>query len=103
MSKTYSDQVNKAKVLVAGLKKNYVQIRNLGISIEELSKLESTIAEAEKLNNEVERLHSEINETSMQANRKLIAVKEKALEFKRIVKRYIGINKWADFGVMDKR
>lgn len=103
MSKTYSDQMNKAKVLVAGLKKNYEQIKNRGISLEELNKLEDSIGEAEKLNSEVERLHLEISETAMLANKKLTAVKNKAFEFKRIVKRYNDISKWADFGVMDKR
>lgn len=103
MSKTYSDQLNKAKVLVAGLKKNYEQIRNRGISLEELDNLESSISEAEKLNSEVERLRLETSEVATQANKKLVTVKDKAVEFKRIVKRYNDISKWADFGVMDKR
>lgn len=103
MSKTYSDQLNKAKVLVAGLKKNYEQIRNRGISLEELDSLENSISEAEKLNCEVERLRLETSEVATQANKKLITVKDKAVEFKRIVKRYNDISKWADFGVMDKR
>lgn len=103
MSKTYSDQLNRAKVLVAGLKKNYEQIRNRGISLEELDSLENSISEAEKLNCEVERLRLETSEVATQANKKLITVKDKAVEFKRIVKRYNDISKWADFGVMDKR
>lgn len=103
MSKTYSDQLNKAKVLVAGLKKNYEQISNRGISLEELNNLENAISEAEKLNSKVERLRLEISEVTSRANKKLITVKGKALEFKRIVKRYNDISKWADFGVMDKR
>jgi ribosomal protein L13E len=103
MSKTYSDQLNKAKVLVAGLKRNYEQIKNRGISLEELNNFGNAISEAEKLNSEVERLRLETSEMVAQANRKLITVKDKALEFKRIVKRYNDISKWADFGVMDKR
>lgn len=103
MSKTYSDQLNKAKVLVAGLKRNYEQIKNRGISLEELNNFGNAISEAEKLNSEVERLRLETSEMVTQANRKLITVKDKALEFKRIVKRYNDISKWADFGVMDKR
>lgn len=103
MSKTYSDQLDKAKVLVAGLRKNYGQIENRGISLEELDSLEKSISEGEKLNKEVERLRQETSEAVTQANKKLIAIKEKALEFKRIVKRYNDISKWADFGVMDKR
>ncbi|WP_455674210.1 hypothetical protein [Phocaeicola sp.] len=103
MSKTYSDQLNKAKVLVVGLKKHYEEVRNRGINLEELNTLENAISEAEKLNSEVERLRLKTSEVAAQANKKLITVKDKALEFKRIVKRYNGISKWADFGVMDKR
>lgn len=103
MSKTYSDQMNKAKILVTGMRRNYEQIKEHGISLEELSMLESAISEGEKLNKEVERLRSEISEMSTQANRKLITVKDKSLELKRIVKRHIDIDHWEDFGVMDKR
>lgn len=103
MSKTYSDQMDKAKVLVAGLRKNYEQIKEHGISLDELSMLERAIGEGENLNKEVERLRSETSEMSAQANRKLITVKDKSLELKRIVKRHIDIDHWKDFGVMDKR
>ena len=55
------------------------------------------------LNGEVERLRSEINEALAAANQKLITIKDRTLEYKRIVKRYNDMSKWADFGVMDKR
>ncbi|WP_419082266.1 hypothetical protein [Phocaeicola sp.] len=103
MSKTYSDQLDKAKVLIAGLRRNYEQIRNRGISLENLTDLENAISEAEILNGEVERLRSEINEALAAANKKLITIKDRTLEYKRIVKRYNDMSKWADFGVMDKR
>lgn len=103
MSKTYSDQLDKAKVLIAGLRRNYEQIRNRGISLENLTDLENAISEAEMLNGEVERLRSEINEALAAANKKLITIKDRTLEYKRIVKRYNDMSKWADFGVMDKR
>lgn len=103
MSKTYSNQLDKAKVLVAGLRRNYEQIRSRGISLENLTDLENAISEAEILNGEVERLRSEINEALAAANKKLITIKDRTLEYKRIVKRYNDMSKWADFGVMDKR
>ena len=103
MSKTYSYQMDKAKVLVAGLRKNYERIKDQGIGLEELSALESAIGEGEKLNKEVERLHAETHEMISQANRQLIEVKDKAAEFKRIVKRCVDMEEWKEFGVMDKR
>lgn len=95
--------MDKAKVLIAGLRRNYEQIRNRGISLENLTDLENAISEAEILNGEVERLRSEINEALAAANKKLITIKDRTLEYKRIVKRYNDMSKWADFGVMDKR
>lgn len=103
MSKTYLDQLHKAKTLVAGLKKNYEQIKFSGISRDDLDLLESSIAEGEKLNAEVERLHLEINEAFRSANQKLIVIKDKSQSLKRIVKRSIDSYRWSDFGVMDKR
>ncbi|WP_444117727.1 hypothetical protein [Alistipes putredinis] len=89
--------------MIAGLGKNHELVKNYGISLEEVSQLEEVISEAEKLNEEVERLRSEISQTSMSANKRLIIIKDKVLEFKRIVKRHIDINRWNDLGVMDKR
>ena len=103
MSKTYSEQINKARILIAGLGKNHELVKNYGISLEEVSQLEEVISEAEKFNEEVERLRSEISQTSMSANKRLIIIKDQVLEFKRIVKRHIDINRWNDLGVMDKR
>ncbi len=103
MSKTYLDQMDKAKSLVAGLKKNYEQVKIYGIDFDELSELENVIAEGEKLNSEVERLRSEVSAIVSQANQKLDAVKDKTVGMKRIVKQNFEIEKWIDFGVMDKR
>ena len=75
MSKTYSEQINKARILIAGLGKNHELVKNYGISLEEVSQLEEVISEAEKLNEEVERLRSEISQTSMSANKRLIIIR----------------------------
>lgn len=103
MSKTYLDQVCKAKVLTAGLKGNYEQAQNIGISLEELSKLENAICEGEKLNGEVDRLRSETQRAVLRANQKLSEIKVLAIALKRTVKRNIDVKRWSDFGVLDKR
>lgn len=103
MSKTYLDQMNKAKMLVEGLKKNYEQVKNLGIHSEDLSKLEENIAEGEKLNEEVERLRAEISGVLSQAHQKLSEVKETTVILKRVVKQNYDMTRWLDFGIPDKR
>lgn len=103
MSKTYLDQVSKTKALIEGLRKNYDQVKGLGITQEELSKLESAVQEGEKLNAEVERLRAETSEAVSVANHKLAEIKEGTAALKRIVKLNIDMNRWMDFGVPDKR
>lgn len=103
MSKTYLDQMDKAKMLVGGLRKNYEQVKNLGIHSEDLATLEKNIAEGEKLNEEVERLRAEISGVLAQAHQKLSEVKETTVLLKRIVKQNYDMSRWMDFGVPDKR
>ncbi len=103
MSKTYLDQIEKAKMLVEGLKKNYEQVKGYGVRQEELTELEVVIAEGEKLNAEVERLRAETSEMVANANGKLAEVKAKMAEWKHMVKLNFNIEQWQNFGVMDKR
>ncbi len=103
MSKTYLDQMAKARTLVNGLKKNAGWAQEHNISLEELSELESLIEEGEKLNAEVEVLRGKTHEVATQANEKLAAVKEKMYEMKKELKLNIDITQWLDYGVMDKR
>lgn len=101
MPKTYADQVRKARTLVAGLKENYELVRDKGIGLGELTELEA--AAAEGLNNEVERLRSEVGVAVKKANRKLLGIKERVREYKRIVKRSYDAARLPEFGVLDKR
>ncbi len=103
MSKTYLDQMAKARTLVNGLKKNAGWAQEHHISLEELTELESLIEEGEKLNAEVEVLRSKTHEVATLANEKLAVAKEKMYAMKREVKQNIDITQWPDYGVMDKR
>ena len=40
MSKVYSEQVQKAQMLAAGLRKNYELVKNRGISSEQIAQME---------------------------------------------------------------
>lgn len=103
MSKTYSDQVEKATLLVAGLKKNFNEVESRGISREQIARLEEAAAEASRMNAEVETLRAEVSEKAAAANKKLAEVKNGIQNAKQIVKRCFDQSRWPDFGVMDKR
>lgn len=103
MSKIYSEQVQKARMLVAGLKKNYEQVKNRGISREQIEQLEKDADLASNYNNELDALRAEVSTKAAVANRKLTEVKNNTQNMKQIIKRCFDQSRWQDFGVMDKR
>lgn len=103
MSKTYSDQVQKAEMLVTGLRKNFEQIQPFGISLEEIKRLETTAAEASQMNREVEVLREEVSRKAAAANKKLTEVKNSMQNLKQIIKHNFEQEKWVNFGMPDKR
>lgn len=103
MSKTYSDQVQKAELLVAGLKKNFELVKTRGISMEQIERLEKAATQAALMNREVETLREEVSLKAGAANKKLTEVKNDMQNAKQIIKRCFDQEKWQDFGVMDKR
>ncbi len=103
MSKTYADQVQKAQLLVAGLKKNLELVKNRGISLEQIERLERAATQAAEMNREVEALREEVSLKAGAANKKLTEVKNDMQNCKTIVKRCFDQERWIDFGVMDKR
>lgn len=103
MSKTYSDQIVKARAIVAGVRSNLSKMEPFGITADQLNRLEEALNEGERLNNEVEEMRAATSAKVKEANKVLVALKEQALEIKRTVKTNVDIMQWPDFGVQDKR
>lgn len=103
MSKTYLDQVEKVKMLVEGLRSHYDMVKDYGISLEQLDKMEQLSAEAEKKNAEVDRLRLETSEKLREANMLLSELKEIWLPVKTQVKASFDQPQWETFGIQDKR
>ena len=61
MSKTNEMYLDKARTLIKGLKEHLETVKNYGISIDDLQKLESAVNEGERLNAEVDRQRAELN------------------------------------------
>ena len=103
MSKVYSEQVQKAQMLAAGLRKNNELVKNRGISSEQIAQMEKDAKEAARMNEEVEVLRAEVGAKAARANKKLTELKNNMQNAKQIIKRCFDQEQWQDFGVMDKR
>ena len=101
MAKVYAEQIEKAKVLVAGLRKNFDAVKNRGISREQIDVLDALTKETERMNAEVEALREEVRQKT--ASRKLFEMKHQMMVAKKTVKTNFTPYKWPEFGVMDKR
>ena len=103
MAKVYAEQVEKAKTLVAGLRKNFDAVKNRGISREQIDALDALSKEAERMNAEIEALREEVRQKAAKASKKLIEMKNQMMVAKKTVKNNFTPYKWPEFGVMDKR
>lgn len=103
MSKTNEMYLDKARTLIKGLKENLEMVKNYGISIDDLQKLEVAVNEGEKLNTEVDRQRAELNKIVPNASRKLAEVRSLTFELKRLIKPRVDPSHWLDYGIPDKR
>lgn len=103
MSKTFDLSVEKAQVLVAGIKKNYVELERLGIQWESLKQLEENSAQATAMIAEVEQMRETVSQKLQAANSKLDEVKNGYSALRQIIKLNYPQEQWAKFGLMDKR
>ena len=95
--------MGKARALMAGLRKNFDEVKHLGVSLDELAEMEQCVAEGEKLSNELDGVRARANDLCHAANEKLATVKYHMNELKRMVKHNFDPARWPDFGVQDKR
>ncbi len=103
MSKTYLNQVEKVKILVEGARSHHDMVKDLGITLEQLDKMEEMSKEAERLNNEVESLRHETSLKVKEANARLEELKAVWLPMKNKIKSSYDQLKWAMLGIQDKR
>lgn len=103
MSKTNEMYLDKARTLIKGLKEHLETVKNYGISIDDLQKLEAAVNEGEIFNAEVDRQRVELNKIVPNASRKLAEVRSLTFELKRLVKPRVDPSHWQDYGILDKR
>lgn len=102
MSKTVELQIEKSRHLIEGLRKHLSGMGG-GITSEEINSMEQSLKELESANAEVDRLREELTPKVKLMNEVLARVKKAYADKKKTLKGYYPQERWADFGIPDKR
>ena len=102
MSKTVELQVEKSRNLIEGLRKHLNGIGG-GVTNEEIENMVNALSELEKANAEVDRLREELSPKVKHMNEVFDAVKGGHQELKQKLKSLYPQEKWAEYGIPDKR
>ena len=103
MSKTIDLQVEKSRVLIEGLRKNLAELADRGIRQDELDIMSAELDALAKANEECDTIREALTAKVKEVNTKLLVVKDKFAEKKKIIKNNYPQDEWARYGVMDKR
>lgn len=103
MSKVYAEHVQKAQMLASGLRKNIEQVKGHGVTPEQLSQLEQKATVIARHSEELDELRKVVSEKASVASRELVELRADVQGLKQIVKRNFTQERWADFGILDKR
>ena len=102
MSKTVELQIEKSRHLVEGLHKHLSGIGG-GVTNDEIGQMEQALKELESANAEVDRLREELTPKVKRMNEVLAGVKATYADKKNTLKGYYPQERWADYGIPDKR
>ena len=103
MSKTVELQIEKGRNLVKGLRRHVKEMGERGISNAEIDQMEQSLNALTSANDEVDRLREDLQPKVKHMNEVLTTVKTAYAEAKKTVKGYYPQERWADYGVPDKR
>lgn len=102
MSKTVELQIEKSRYLVEGLRKHLNGMGG-GITSDEINSMEQSLKELESANAEVDRLREGLTPKVKRMNEVLARVKAAYADKKKTLKGYYPQERWADYGIPDKR
>ena len=103
MSKTTEIQIEKSRNLIEGLRRHVREMGERGISNNEINEMEKTVALLSEANAEVDRLREELTPKVKKMNDLMTLVKASYTESKKTLKGYYPQERWADYGIPDKR
>ena len=102
-TKTYAEQINKAEVMLSGLKGNAEQVARRGLDQAFQDKLGADHDLAVVLNNEQEKLKADLVTKTDQLEAKLAELASEVSEAQKIVKMDFDQSRWKEFGIDAKR
>ena len=103
MSVTNLNEIDKADVLVAGLKKHLKEVHELGITTDAINRLEEAAKALRQKDAEVDELRRQATRKAHE-NLELIAdMKAQMLAMRKAVKARYPQEQWIHYGVQDKR
>lgn len=103
MSKTIEIQIEKSRNLIEGLRKHVKEMGQHGVSDAEINEMEQALGRLTEANAEVERLREELAPKVKRMNEILATVKTSYAESKKTLKGYYPQERWAEYGIPDKR
>lgn len=103
MPKTVELQIEKGRCLVEGLRKHVKEMGEKGISNAEIDLMEESLNQLNVANEEVDSLREQLQPKVKHMNDVLASVKATYVEAKKTLKGYYPQERWADYGVPDKR
>ncbi len=103
MSKTVNIQIEKSRNLLVGLEKHLRESVDTQVTNEEIKETESLLEELARISAECDRLRAELSPKVKEMNNLLTKVKQVCTEQKKIIKGRYPQERWADYGVPDKR
>ena len=103
MSKTVDIQIEKCRNLLNGLKKHLNESGDKSISYETLEATKSALNELETRSKEVDAIREQLNAKVKDVHLRLDQMKQLYGEQKKIIKGRYPMDRWADYGVPDKR
>ena len=102
MSKTVELQIEKSRHLIEGLRKHLNGMGG-GVTSDEINSMEQSLKELEAANADIDRLREELTPKVKHMNEVLARVKEAYAAKKKTLKQYYPQERWADYGIPDKR
>lgn len=103
MSVTNENQIQKSRQLIDGFKKHINNLRDKGITVDELNKMSEELDELVVSNKEYDAIRALLKEKSRKTNQILKEVKQVFVEKKKLIKGYYPQEEWIKYGVLDKR
>ncbi len=102
-SKTFAEQMNSAKLMVAALRKNLEDLQKRGMSKEFIDLLETLLNSLSEKDIEQERQKADLRATTATIESLLVQLNAQMKEAIKVVKLDVPQPQWKEYGIADKR